>query len=101
MPLHLVLDEADALALDSVGDDEVGFAGLKWHLLDGLQQVTYIISVTTVHRVTECLELVCECFQSHDLFSETGDLQTVTIHDYHQVVQFVMSSGHRSFPVRP
>ena len=65
-----------------------------------LLQSNVIVSVTYKHRKTERTDFSAKIVKGHYVFSSTGNLQAITIHDQGKIVQFILCCGHHCLPDR-
>ena len=100
MPAHLILHKGNALALDRVPQDALGYAGRVRRgqsRLNGVQ----VMAVDLVQIKAESLYLGGQVAQGHDLVVAAVDLQAVVVDDDRQIVQLVVSGGHKCLPNLP
>src|SRR5436190_15490956 len=98
MPFRDVLHEADASTLAGVCDYTERFS-ITWPCPKRFGQLWDAVAVHSAHLPTERREFFIQGFVGADVASMTGDLERIVINNGRQVIQSVMSCGHRGFPI--
>ena len=98
MPSGNVFHEADAFALDGVGDDDGRLAGASLCLFKRFDDLLHVVAVDGDDIPSEAAILFFERLDVHHVFHPAVDLQAVAVDDADQVVELEMARFHRSFP---
>ena len=96
MPSILVYHEGNALAFVCLAADEFRFAAYR--RIDRVNNLIDVMSVYFETFKTKCFVFSHYIAKSHNIIIGTIDLESVVVQDHNEVIQFVVSSRHSSFP---
>ena len=98
MPAGNVLHEADALALDGVGQNDRRLAHGRARLLQRFHHLLHVMTIAAQHFPPEGTVFLVERLDVHDVLNAAVNLQPVLVHDADQVIELVAYGLHGGFP---
>ena len=98
MPAWLILHKADALALDSISEDDYGLAYRRPGLLEHIHHLIHVVSIDAQNIPSKAGVLRAKRFHLHHVFYPAVDLKSVAVDDGNDVVQTEMAGFHGRFP---
>ena len=98
VPARLILHEADALALDRIGEDNHRLAHHRPGPLEGVNDLVHVVAVDAQNLPAEAGVLLVQRLHLHHVLDPAIDLQAIAIDDADDVVQVEVSGLHRGLP---
>jgi hypothetical protein len=98
VPFNHAFHEADALALDRVGDNEHGLS-LRGGFCQSHGEIGVVVPIDFAHVPAERTPLVGHRCGTHHVLRAAGDLERIVIEDGDEIVELIVRGGHAGFPV--